>query len=93
MCVVGIFGEEPPESVLRIPAILRYQTRLTSSSVTATVIMFKRSDERQGVRLPDNEDVGVFVGAIACLLWETVDVELRKGHRERNCSKFLPGLV
>lgn len=36
-----------PENVLRIPAKVRYQTRLTDSSVTVAVITIKWSNEKQ----------------------------------------------
>src|SRR5258708_1275974 len=57
-------GEALPERILRILALLRYHTRLTSSPATIAVVAVKRCAEYLGTRLPDREDVGVFFGSI-----------------------------
>jgi len=64
---VGGSGGALPENILWIPARVRYQTRLTASSVTVAVVTVKWSNEKQVARLPDNDDVGVFVGGIVFL--------------------------
>ena len=63
-CVVEVSGVAPPERILWIPARVRYQARLTRSSIAVTAIIVKRNDEKSVVFLPDNEEVGVFVGDI-----------------------------
>ena len=66
--VVEVPGKPPPEHILRTLAIVRYQTRLMSSSITVTAIVVRRSDKEWVTWLLDNADVGVFVGGIVSLL-------------------------
>ena len=66
--VVEVPGEPPPEHILRTLAIVRYRTRLMSSSNTVTAIVVRRSDKEWVTWLLDNADVGVFVGGIVSLL-------------------------
>jgi len=49
VCVVEVSGEEPAEYNPRILARVRYQTRLTSNSITKAVIAVKWSDEKEVV--------------------------------------------
>jgi len=44
--VVEVSGEAIPENILRIPARVRYQTRLTGNLVAVAVITVKRSNEK-----------------------------------------------
>jgi hypothetical protein len=63
--VGGILLEASAECVPRI----RCKTRLIRSSITAAVIMIRRSSEEWAVSLPDNEDAGVFGCGIAISIW------------------------
>lgn len=60
VCVVEVSMEAPPGRTLWILARLRYQTRLVNSSNAVAVLTIKWNDGRWAVRIPDNEDVGVF---------------------------------
>ena len=67
--VVEVSGETPPERILWMFVRVRYQARLTSSSITVAVMVVKRSNDKPAAWLPDNDDVGVFVGGIALSLY------------------------
>ena len=68
--VIRVPGGAPPESILQILALLRYQIRLTKSSVAVAALAVNwhagyskfRGETMQYV--PDREDVGVFFGSI-----------------------------
>ena len=79
--VCEVSGGAPPEPILWILARLRYQTRLASSSVAGAAIMVKRNDEKLAVRLPDSEDMWVFLGSIVFLLQE-VNVKVKGGNSQ-----------
>ena len=77
--VVEVSGETTPERILWTLARVRYQARLKSSSITAVVIMVKRSDDEPAAMLPDNEDVGVFVCGIVFLLQASSEAAVGNG--------------
>ena len=62
-CVVQV-GGAPPGRIPLILALLRYQIRLTSSSIAVVAAMVKRCETYWEARVPDREDVGVFLGTI-----------------------------
>ena len=47
--MVGVSGETPPEHILRILAGVRYQARLTTSSITLSVNMVKQKNYKSVV--------------------------------------------
>jgi hypothetical protein len=61
-------------SAERVPRI-RCKTRLVRSSITAAVIVVRRSSEEWAVSLPDNEDAGVFGCGIAISIWRSKSEE------------------
>ena len=83
--VVKVCGEGLVDHIFRVTAGVRYQTRLVRSSITAAVIVVRQNDEEWVVWLPDNEDVGVFVGGIVFL---PLEVEVGSNHREKTFPGF-----
>ena len=68
-CVVEVHvGRASSERIPRIPALVRYQIRLVSSSIAITAVTIKYSDAEWEVWVPDREDVGVFFGGIVLSL-------------------------
>ena len=66
--VVEDCREKPPESTVWIMARVRYQIRMTSSSIAVVVVRIEQSDCGSVVILPNSEDVGVFLGGIVISL-------------------------
>jgi len=78
--------KKPSEDILPILARVRYQARLTSSSITPSVNTVKQKNYKSVVRLPENEVVGTFVSGMVLLLQ---GIEFRWGHRGRIYCSFV----
>lgn len=62
--IVQIAGQALHKNILRILAMIRYQIRLTNSSITEAGVKVKCGNADREVLIPDKEDVGVFFGSI-----------------------------